>query len=54
MTMKEFKHYLDIAIEQKEKIIEDIKYNCNQNDVFFARQLGQLDELKDIRKVINL
>lgn len=54
MTMREFKKYLDFAIQQKQIEYNNIRLNCNPYDPFLSRELGKLDELQDIRKVIDL
>ena len=54
MTMKEFKKYLDRAIQQKQKDYNIIRVICNPYDPFLIRELAKLEELIDIRKVVNL
>lgn len=58
MTMYEFKKYLDFAIEQKKKLIDELerKYKRSMRSSGKAWLLCQqyiLKELEDIRKVIN-
>ena len=57
MTMKEFKKYLEIAIKTKEETIEMINSYHSKGDItntILNEEKIRLQELKDIRKVINL
>ena len=51
--MKEFKEYLDKAILEKSDLIKQYKVN-NFNYTDYQIQVAKLQELLDIRKVINL
>lgn len=55
MTMKEFKKYVDKCIKSKERQIKRIRLHpkTTARDIELIISYAKLDEIKDIKKVIN-